>query len=139
MTGGKRPLAGIGEAQRKAVSWGFVVTGVVTEAPSPFDFTVHDKGSISLVRVRRLKHHGYRTELILRSCAEQIREFRELAEPTGILRELWVRGPERAWHRYRVLPETIEEVKDLPHLASPMNGTSGTEEDPGISDPEYSG
>jgi hypothetical protein len=127
MTRGRRPLAGIGEAQRKAVSWGFVVTSMVTETPSPFDFTVHDKGSISLVRVRRLKHHGYRTELIQRSCVQEIDEFRELPVPAGIAKELWVRGPERAWHRYRVLPETIEEVGDNLQPASPVSGAPATE------------
>ena len=33
-----------------------------------------------------------------------------LPVPEGIYRELWVRGPGRAWHRYLVLPESVEEL-----------------------------
>jgi len=60
------------------------------------------------VRVRRLKNHGYRVELIGSSCADQIREFQELVIPEGVAKEFWVRGPEQAWRWYRILPETIE-------------------------------
>jgi hypothetical protein len=126
LTRGTRPLAAIGEAQRRAVSWGFVVFALVTGETTTFDFTVHDRGDISLVRVRRLKQHGYRPELIQRSCAQQIRELRQLSVPPGIMKELWVRGPERAWHRYRVLPETVEGVEIVPRLESSLTGVGGT-------------
>jgi hypothetical protein len=114
MTRGLRPFVAIAEAQRRAASWGFVVSGLVMNPGSRFDFTFHDQGRISLVRVRRLKYPFYGTESIERNCAHQIKEFREQVVPEGVCRELWVRGPERSWHRYRILPETIEEVKDIP-------------------------
>lgn len=128
MTRGRRPLTAIGEAQLKAVSLGFVVTGFVTDMKSSYDFMVHDKGGISLVRVRRLRQHGYRPELIQRSCAQQIKELRELVVPAGIVKELWVRGPERAWHRYSVLPETVEEVVIVPNLVSSKIGVQEQKE-----------
>jgi hypothetical protein len=33
-----------------------------------------------------------------------------LPVPEGIYRELWVRGTGRAWHRYLVPPESVEEL-----------------------------
>jgi hypothetical protein len=82
--------------------------GLVTEAKIPFDFVVNDQARISLVRVRRLKYSQYGISDILRSCGQEIKELRELRIPDGIYRELWVRGPYRAWHMYLVLPDTIE-------------------------------
>ena len=110
MTRGYKPLVAIGEARRRATAWGFMLIGLVTEAKLPFDFIIHDKGGTSLVRVRRLKYRWYETENILRSCAQEIRELRDLNIPEGIARELWVRGPDRTWHRYPVLADRIEAV-----------------------------
>lgn len=133
MTRGIRPVAGIAEAKRLATAWGCALIEIGMEAQMPFDFGIHENGSTSLVRVRRLKNHGYRVEFIGRSCAEQIREFRELVLPEGIGRELWVRGPERAWHRYRVLPDTVEEIAKTPHPVPPAGGTgTGSGEERGI-------
>ena len=108
MTRGYRPVVAIGEAQRKATAWGFVLIGLVTEAKLPFDFVIHDRGCTSLVRIRRLKYSQYRIPDILISCKTEIKELRELRIPDGIYRELWVRGPGRSWHRYVVLAEGIE-------------------------------
>jgi len=127
MTRGVRPVVAIGEAKRMATAWGFMVIELVMEAETPVHFVVRDKGSTSLVRVRRLKLNAYRIESIQTSCAQEIRELRGLAIPEGIVRELWVRGPERAWHRYRIIPETIEEVKDPVH-PGPSTGGTGTGE-----------
>ena len=110
MTRGYKPLVAIGEAQRRATAWGFMLIGLVTEAKLPFDFIIHVKGRTSLVRVRRLKYRSYGAGDILRSCAQEIRELRDLTIPEGIARELWVRGPDRTWHRYRVLADRIEAV-----------------------------
>ena len=132
MVRGIRPVAGIAEAKRMAAAWGFTLIEIGTEAPMPFDFGIHSNGSTSLVRVRRLKNHGYRAEMICRSCAGQIREFRELVLPEGIGRELWVRGPERAWHRYRIFKETIEKIGGVVHPVLSTSGT-GTEKEPGLS------
>ena len=56
MTWGYKPVVAIGEAQRKATTWGFVLITLVTEAKLPFDFVINDRGCTSLVRVRRLKY-----------------------------------------------------------------------------------
>jgi len=127
MTRGIRPVAGIAEAKRRATVWGCTLIEIGMEAQVPFDFGIHYNGCTSLVRVRRLKNHGYGVELIGSSCADQIREFRELVIPEGVSRELWVRGPERAWHRYRILPETIEDITDIPQTG-PLTGESGNGE-----------
>jgi hypothetical protein len=110
MTRGKRPVVAIGEAKRSAVAAGFMLVELVTEAELPFDFVVNKDGVTSLVRVRRLKQAGFRIENIVRACAQQIKELRAFSLPVGLIRELWVRGPARAFHRYRILPETVEEI-----------------------------
>ncbi len=102
MTRGVRPLIAIAEAQPKAADWGYVVGSLITAPDSPFGFTIHDTGTISLVRVRRMRFSGFTLGNIQRACEQQIQEFRELATPEGISRELRVRGQDRAWHRYRV-------------------------------------
>jgi hypothetical protein len=108
MTRGYRPVVAIEEAQHKAVTWGYFVITVITTIKFPFDFMIHDRGCTSMVRIRRLKYAGYSTEEIGRSCAQEIRELRELHDRSGIYRELWVRGPDRTWHRYLILPGSIE-------------------------------
>jgi len=108
MTRGYKPVVAIGEAQRKAIVWGFVLIGLVTEAKLPFDFVINDRGRTTLVRVRRLKYSSYGIADIMKLCGQEIKELRELRIPDGIYRELWVRGPDRTWHRYLVLAESIE-------------------------------
>jgi hypothetical protein len=122
MPRGHRPFVAIAEAKRMAVWWGFELIEMVTDTIHPFDFAIYDEGSTSVVRVRRLKYALYGTDSILRNCAQQIKEFREMTLPEGIIRELWVRGPKRAaWHRYRILPDTIEEVTNIPEPESSVN------------------
>jgi hypothetical protein len=108
MTRGCRPVVAIGEAQRKAQAWGLMLIGVIADTRLPFDFVINDRGRISLVRVRRLKYATYGIADIRRSCAGEIAVLRHMPVPEGICRELWVRGPDRNWHRYLVLPDTIE-------------------------------
>ena len=112
MTRGYKPVVAIGEAQRRATAWGFMLIGLVTEAKLPFDFVVNNQGRTSLIRVRRLKYSHYGISDILRSCGQEIKELRELTIPDGIYRELWVRGPDRTWHRYLILEEGIEVLEN---------------------------
>ncbi|MCX6697353.1 MAG: hypothetical protein NTV84_07320 [Methanoregula sp.] len=42
MTRGYKPVVAIGEAQRKATTWGFMLIALVTEAKIPFDFVIND-------------------------------------------------------------------------------------------------
>jgi hypothetical protein len=112
MTRGYKPVVAIGEAQRKATAWGFMLIGLVTVAKLPFDFVINDRGCISLIRIRRLKYSQYRISDILRSCGQEIKELREIRIPDGIYRELWVRGPDRTWHRYLVLADGIESLEN---------------------------
>jgi hypothetical protein len=136
MTHGHRPFVAIAEAKRRAAEWGFQLIELVTDTPSPFDFAIHDEGSTRVVRVRRMKYPLYSTESIMRNCAQQIKEFREMTLLEGTIRELWVRGPSRAdWHRYRILTDTIEEVIPVPHQEL-SDDTSGQEGEKELSDEE---
>ena len=111
MTRGKKPLVAIGEAKRKALAWGFQLIELETKEKLPYDFAFHTEGITTLARVRRLKYAEYRPDQILRTCSQQIEELRETVIMANLAKELWVRGPDRTWHRYRILPEKIEEVK----------------------------
>lgn len=111
MTRGYRPVIAIGEAQRRATAWGFMLIELVTVAKLPFDFIIDDRGCVSLVRVRRLKYSQFGIAEIVRSCGQEIQALRELPVPEGIYRELWVRGPDRQWHRYLVHGEGVEELE----------------------------
>jgi hypothetical protein len=113
MSRGKRPVVAIGNAKRKAAECGFLVMDLVSPVQLPFDFIAERDGSASRVRVRRLKQAGFRAEQILRSCRQPIREMRESEILKELAMELWVRGPGRGFHRYRVLPDTVEELQVL--------------------------
>src|SRR5208337_4581294 len=111
MTRGRRPIIAIGEAKKKAATWGFDLVSIETQKKKiPFDFAIDDRGCISLVRIRRIKSPQFSNADIERACAQELQELRTPPVPEGIYRELWVRGPGRAWHRYLVLPESVEEL-----------------------------
>jgi hypothetical protein len=112
MTRGYRPVVAIGEAQRKAVAGGLIVITVAAETRLPFDFVIDDRGRTSLVRVRRLKYAGYGTAGIERTCRQQLAELRQLPDLGSITSELWVRGPDRSWRRYRVGKDSLERYGD---------------------------
>ena len=112
MTRGHQPVVAIGEAKRKAKARGFMLIAVETDGQLPFDFVINDRGCISLVRVRRLRYPRYEIHDIEISCAQEIAQLREIPVTGEIFRELWVRGPDRHWHRYLVLPDAIEFLED---------------------------
>jgi hypothetical protein len=112
MTRGHPPLVAIGEAKRKAAVRGFALIAVETDRPLPFDFVISDRGCISLVHVRRMRYPRFGIPDIERSCAQEIAELRSIPITEEIFRELWVKGPDRHWHRYLVLPESIEVLED---------------------------
>ena len=130
MTRGYKPVVAIGEAQRKAIVWGFVLIGLVTEAKLPFDFVINDRGRTTLVRVRRLKYSSYGIADIMKLCGQEIKELRELRIPDGIYRELWVRGPDRTWHRYLVLAESIEALENNEKRQEENNPADSPQTDP---------
>ena len=130
MTRGYRPVVAIGEAQRRATAWGFVLIGLVTEAKLPFDFVINDRGRTTLVRVRRLKYSQYGIADIMKLCGQEIKELRELRIPNGIYRELWVRGPDRTWHHYLVLAESIEVIGNREDRSEENNPSGSSSTDP---------
>jgi|GEM_PF-5363607 hypothetical protein len=70
----------------------------------PFDFIACDQGRTSFVRVRRLWYAGYEVADIGFSCRDDIAALRAMPVLPGISLQLHVRGPDRHWHRYLVLP-----------------------------------
>jgi len=121
LTRGIKPLVAIGEATRNATAGGFMLIGLETDEKLPYDFAFHNKGETTLARVRRLKHADLRSEQILRTCAREIQELREAAIMANLAKELWVRGPDRTGHRYRILPDTIDPVEN-PLLINALTG-----------------
>jgi len=106
----KRPLAAIREAKRRAAIWGFSVIGIHSKDPLPYDFAAMKDGITSLVRVRRISDSWFNIRIIEVRCRKQIAEFRAMNQQQGLIFEIWVRGYARAFYRYRVLPDTIEEI-----------------------------
>jgi len=102
----------IGEAGRKARAKGLMVFILEPGGDLPFHFVICDRDCISLVRVRRLKYPGYGVAAIEQSCKNDIAALRAIPMTPEIFRELWVRGPDRHWHRYLILPESIEALEN---------------------------
>jgi len=109
---GHPPYVAIAEAGRKAKAKGLVVFALEPVGKLPFHFIICDRDCISLVRVRRLKYPGYSTAEIEESCKRDIAGLRSITVTEEIFRELWVRGPDRHWYRYLVLPESVEAMED---------------------------
>lgn len=112
MTRGHPPYVATGEAVRKAKGRDHLVLTLEPAGELPFYFIVTDRGRISLVRVRRLKYPGYTLEEIGDSCREDIAVLRSMTVIAEIFRELHVRGPDRHWYRYLVLPDSLEMMED---------------------------
>jgi len=106
----KRPLVAIREAKRRAAIWGFSVIGIQSEDPLPYDFVAMKDGITSFVRVRRISDSWFNIRIIEVRCRKQIAEFRAMNQKQGLNYELWIRGFARAFHRYRILPDSIEEI-----------------------------
>ena len=106
----KKPVAAIREAKRRAVIWGFSVADVTSQDNLPYDFVAIKEGITSFVCVRRVKSSWFNRDMITRRCKKQIDACRSMNLQQGLIFELWVRGYARAFYRYRVLPDTIEET-----------------------------
>jgi hypothetical protein len=109
LTRGRRPEVAIAEAMKHASASGFEVISVHA-AWIPCDFLAIRQVCITLVRVRRLRYRHFAVPDIERSCRQEIAELREIPISGDVARELWVRGPDRSWYRYRVLPDRVDAV-----------------------------
>lgn len=112
MTRGHPPYVAISEAERKAKSRDLMVFSLEPEGELPFHFVICDRDCISLVRIRRLKYPGYTVGEIEHSCKNDIAALRSIPVTQEIFRELWVRGPDRHWYRFLVLPDTLVVIED---------------------------
>jgi hypothetical protein len=106
----KKPLAAIREAKRRAAIWGFSVADVMSEDPLTYDFMAIKGGITRFIRVRRVNASWFNDRMIQKRCRNEIAAFRAMKPQQGLCFELWVRGYARAFLRYRVLPDTIEEI-----------------------------
>jgi len=110
----KKPIAAIREAKRRAVIWGFSVADVTSKDNLPYDFVATREGITSFVCVRRVNSSWFNIDMITTRCKKQIDAFRSMNLQQGLIFEIWVRGYARAFYRYRVLPDTIEETGIVP-------------------------
>ena len=130
MTRGHPPYVTIGEAERKAKARGLLVLALEPAGELPFHFVTWERSCISLVRVRRLKYPGYGIEEIEHSCKNDIAALRAMNVPVEIFRELQVRGPDRHWYRYIVLPDILVVIEDEDEQADEVR-PDGVGETPG--------
>lgn len=110
----KKPIAAIREAKRRAVIWGFSVADVTSKDNLPYDFVAIREGITSFVCVRRVNSSWFNIDMITTRCKKQIDACRSMNMRQGLIFEIWVRGYARAFYRYRVLPDTIEETGIVP-------------------------
>jgi len=110
----KKPNKAIREAKRRAVIWGFSVADVTSKDGLPYDFVATREGITSFVCVRRVNSSWFNIDMITTRCKKQIDAFRSMNMQQGLIFEIWVRGYARAFYRYRVLPDTIEETGIVP-------------------------
>jgi hypothetical protein len=109
---GHPPVKAIAEAQHLASLQRNIVIPVSSDCKLPFDFIRWERDTVTLVRVRRLRYAGYGIDDIALSCAREISELREIPVTDQIHRELHVRGPDRHWHQYLVLPYSLVIISD---------------------------
>ena len=107
MSRGRRPKIAIEDAERHAVALGCEVL-VPNVDSAPYDFVAVRQGHLILVRVRRIKHHRYSVPEIEYFCSREIADLRNAIFSGDASRELWVRGSQRVFHRYRVFPDRVE-------------------------------
>ena len=109
MSRGHRPEVAIEEAKRHAANLGFLVISLNTSW-LPVDFFAIRSGCLTLIRVRRIKYGYYNVADIEASCDREIAELREFPITGDIARELWVKGCDKHFHRYRVMPDRVESL-----------------------------
>ena len=107
MTRGHPPWVAISEAMHHAERLGYLVSGVNSRTLPCNFMAIHD-GQVTFVRVRRLRYGNYRLPDIAVSCKREILELQGIPVSDDTSRELWVRGPDRHWHRYVIFPNRIE-------------------------------
>lgn len=120
MTRGHPPEVAIGEAKKQAAAWELLVIEIVCAIRLPFDFIIHKDGKTSIVRVRRLKYARFSVEQIYRQCSQELRELAGALIPEDVVREIWIRGPDRKWHRYRVTVDNFMSMISVSYIPTPM-------------------
>ncbi len=110
MSRGHRPEVAIKEAKQHAAALGFLVISLDTSW-IPVDFFAIRSGCLTLIRVRRIKYGYYNVPDIETSCELEIRELREFPITGDIARELWVKGCDKHFHRYRVMKDQLEAIE----------------------------
>jgi len=106
----KRPVVAIREAKRRAAIWGFTVADVVSDGELPYDFIAMKDGITSFVRIRRIRDSWFNSKKIQERCRKEIAAFRAMKPQQGLIFELWIRGFARAFQRYRILQDAIENI-----------------------------
>ena len=110
MIRGHPPYVAICEAVIKAEKNGMIAMVFENGQDLPVHLVLCDGPCVSFVRVRRMKYPRFSVKDIEAACRNDIALLREISVTDEIFRELWVRGPDRRWHRYLVLPDAIEEL-----------------------------
>ena len=110
MSRGHRPEVAIEDAKRHAAALGFLVISLDTSW-IPVDFFAIRSGCLTLIRVRRIKYGYYHVPDIEASCEREIAELREFPITGDVARELWVKGCDKHFHRYKVKPDSVEAIE----------------------------
>jgi hypothetical protein len=75
-----------------------------------YDFAIHLALAIIKVRIKRTRWELETIEEVMTICARDIARLRNIPQTSGLIRELWVRGPSGRWRFYLVRSDQIMEI-----------------------------
>jgi hypothetical protein len=120
MTRGRRPRKGLDEALPDALARGQVMS-VLQTVESVCDFSIIDKYTVVLVRVRRARQIHAPVEALEREFHEPILRLRSFPGPVPLIRELWIYSRYGTWRFFRIEDTGLVEIgKDGTPLKNPF-------------------
>jgi len=111
MTRGRPPKKAVKEAIEPARGRGSVV-----ELPDtgglPYDLMIFSSSCIVFVKVKRMRAHVQGPPDVEMKYSHEIRALRILPESGAARMELWILSSHTRWQYFRVLPDSIVEIRD---------------------------
>ena len=126
MTRGRLPKKGLDEALPVALKRG-VVMSILQTGESVCDFSIIDKDTVVLVRVRRARQIHGSVEALEREFHEPIIRLRSVPGPIPVIRELWIYSRYSTWRFFCIEDAGIVEIcRDGTPLKNPFGVVART-------------
>ena len=123
MTRGRPPKKAVKEAGEPARGRGSMVE-LPDNCGLPCDLMIFSASRIAFVKVKRMRALVRGPPDVAIKYGPEIRALRILPESGAALMELWILSSHRVWQFFRVLPDSIVEIReDGADIASPGTST----------------